>query len=279
MCYVYELLHQKFNVSAFFYNPNIMPLREYKKRHDELLSFSRSRGFPLITENPGIQSVKEWVRRVSPFKELGEKSERCRECYRIRLEETFRRAELDGFDIVATTLSISPHKMASWINETGIELSSEYGIPFYEADFKKKDGFKKSVDMSRKLGFYRQDYCGCVYSMLERDRNSRWSQRLKNRARTPVTPSGSAPLQIDPGEELDLHHFSPADTESLVNEFLRIAVERGYRRVRIVHGKGRSRVKERVYAVLEEHPVVDSFHDDSFNWGATVVEISPFTLC
>lgn len=279
MCYVYELLNDRFNIAAFFYNPNIMPTGEYRKRRGELLAFSRLKQFPLITEDTGINGAREWVQKVKPFRELGEKSERCRECYSMRLKATFQRAAEEKYDIVATTLSISPHKNAGWINETGTALSSEYGVSFYEADFKKKDGFKKSAALSRELGFYRQDYCGCVYSMLERDPESRWSKRLRSRDKIVERPADTEALQLDPGEELDLHHFNPADTEKLVDEYLRIAIEKGYTKIRIVHGKGKSRVKQRVYRVLANHPVVNSFHDDSYNWGATVVELAPFTLC
>lgn len=271
MCYVYELLKDRFDVNAYFYNPNIMPLTEYEKRYNELVSFSRPGKFNILTDKP---DTKEWVKRIAPFRELGERSERCRLCYRIRLEETFRRAEKEKFTIVATSLSISPHKNADWINEEGASLSSEYGISFYEADFKKKDGFKKSVEMSRELGFYRQDYCGCIYSKLERDPESQWSRKLRSRREKPAVPEITAALEIDPGEELDLHHFIPDDTEKLVNEYLLYALGKGYGRVRIVHGKGKSKIKLRVCSVLEKHPSVVSFHDDSYNWGATVAYLA-----
>lgn len=277
MCYVYELLNEKFNVNAYYYNPNIMPVDEYDKRYIELAGFSNLKNFNLLTDEP---DRREWIRKVSPYRYCGEKSQRCHECFRIRLEHTFRRAEKEKYDIVATSLSISPHKDVDAINFIGSSLSSEYGIPFYDADFKKKDGFKKSVEMSRSYGFYRQDYCGCIYSMLEKDKGSQWSKMVRS-AKEKVTeiPDPVPPLVLDTGNELDLHHFNPADTEKILDEYLRIAVEKGYAQVRIVHGKGKSRVKQRVYAVLADHPVVNSFHDDSYNWGATLVDLAPFTLC
>jgi len=277
MCYVYELLNDRFKVSAYYYNPNIMPVDEYNTRYNELAGFSSSGKFELLTTEP---DRREWIRRVSPYRYCGEKSIRCHECYRVRLEHTFRVAEMEKYDIIATSLSISPHKDAEAINHIGSSLSSEYGIPFLEADFKKKDGFKKSVEMSRSYGFYRQDYCGCIYSMLEKDPQSQWSQMVRaGKLKADDLPEPAAPQVLDTGSELDLHHFNPADTEKLVDEYLRMAIEKGYARVRIVHGKGRSRVKQRVYAVLVNHPVVSSFHDDSYNWGATVVDLAPFTLC
>ena len=277
MCYVYELLNNTFDVSAYYYNPNIMPVDEYNTRYNELAGFSNSKNFKLLTTEP---DRKEWIRRVSPLRYCGEKSQRCHECYRIRLEHTFRMAEKEKFDIVATSLSISPHKDADAINFIGSSLSSEFGISFYEADFKKKEGFKKSVQISKEYGFYRQDYCGCIYSILEKDPASEWSERVRaEKQKGNESGDSTPPLVLDTGKELDLHHFNPADTERLVDEYLRIAVEKGYAEVRIVHGKGKSRVKQRVYAVLENHPVVNALHDDSYNWGATVVELAPFTLC
>lgn len=277
MCYVYELLHEKYDVSAYYYNPNIMPVDEYNKRFRELEGFSNLKKFELLETEP---DRKEWIRRIRPLRYLGERSQRCHECYHVRLEQTFRMAEKEKFDIVASSLSISPHKDADAINHIGASLSSEYGIPFHEADFKKKDGFKKSAAMSRSYGFYRQDYCGCIYSMLEKDPGSEWSKHVRAEKEKNIQAADSLEVQvIEPGAELDLHHFNPSDTEKLVNEYLRIAVKKGYTEVRIIHGKGKSRIKQRVYAVLENHPAVNSFHDDSYNWGATVIRIAQSELC
>lgn len=271
MCYVHELLKDRFTVSAYYYNPNIMPVDEYNRRLSELVRFSNSRSFLLLLDEP---ERKEWIRKISPFRYRGERSVRCHECYRVRLEHTFMKAEREHYDIVATSLTISPHKDADAINSIGSELSSKYGIPFYEADFKKKDGFKKSVEMSRLMGFYRQDYCGCIYSMLEKDPASRWSQKVNKFRAEGNVPEKDDAEELELGTELDLHHFNPADTEKLVNEFLKISSGKKYRSVRIVHGKGKSRVKLRVHTILKSHPAVVSFRDDSYNWGATVVELN-----
>ncbi len=99
---------------------------------------------------------------------MGEKSERCFKCYALRLEKSFILAKQLKFNIVATVLSISPHKVAIKINEIGMSLAEKYNIDFYIADFKKQDGFKKSVELSKKNNFYRQGYCGCIYSRNER---------------------------------------------------------------------------------------------------------------
>lgn len=175
--YVFELLREEYDVTAFFFNPNIAPSSEYVKRLNEMERFSSLKGFTLLT---GPYSIREWTLQVKPYRFYGEGSVRCRECFRIRLEASFRKAVELGIGCVATTLSISPHKNAGMINSIGSELSEKYGISFLEADFKKKDGFRKSVEMSREHGFYRQNYCGCIYSKLERNRDRLWPGSRKD---------------------------------------------------------------------------------------------------
>ena len=102
---------------------------------------------------------------------------RCKECISIRLDGTFQRAKSLGIKFVATTLSVSPHKDAAMINAIGRELEARWGVRFIEGDFKKADGYRKSVALSRVHGFYRQNYCGCVYSKLERGGDSAWTRR------------------------------------------------------------------------------------------------------
>jgi len=173
---VYQLLSDDFNITSYYYNPNIHPLSEYNKRLEELKKFSDKMDFPLIT---GEYDSGQWMHRVRPLRFYGERSERCRECYEMRLDSTFVKARELGMDVVTTVLSISPHKDAKMINSIGSRLQEKYGIEFYQADFKKRDGYKKSVQLSREHGFYRQDYCGCSYSMIERNRESLWSMKGK----------------------------------------------------------------------------------------------------
>ena len=116
-------------------------------------------------------------RRVKQYRFFGERSRRCWECYRMRLEESFKKAGELGIASVTTSLSISPHKDAAMINRIGKELEGQYGVRFIEGDFKKGDGYRKSAALSRIYGFYRQNYCGCIYSKLERDRDSAWSRK------------------------------------------------------------------------------------------------------
>jgi len=173
-CHVHvnELLKDKYEIHAFFYNPNIAPRSEYEKRLGELKAYLRARTGRLVI---GEYDAGAWFRAVRPYRFLGERSRRCQECIRLRLEATFRHASENGFDAVTTTLSVSPHKDAGMINDAGAELARRFGVEFIQADFKKNDGYRESVRLSRVYGFYRQNYCGCVYSRLERDKNSLWS--------------------------------------------------------------------------------------------------------
>lgn len=168
---VYEFLDQSYSVAVNYYNPNIAPESEHARRLDELIRFSDIKGFPLFIGN---YDIRKWTSRVKEFRSLGERSARCRECISIRLEETFQRAASLGIKLVASTLSVSPHKDADMINSAGRGLSEKYGVNFVEGDFKKNSGYPRSVELSKIYGFYRQGYCGCVYSRLERNKNFRW---------------------------------------------------------------------------------------------------------
>lgn len=176
--HVHELLKSEFAISAFFYNPNIAPRAEYEKRLNELKGHLETTGGDLIT---GEYDTRRWHRAIKPYRFLGERSKRCEECIRLRLEAAFRSARAGDFDIVATTLSISPHKDAAMINALGEELGRSFGVEFLNADFKKNDGYRESVRLSRIHGFYRQNYCGCIYSKLERDKNSLWSRKFSKK--------------------------------------------------------------------------------------------------
>ena len=178
--YVYELLKSSNNIISYFYNPNIAPKSEYLKRLEELNRFSNKWDYELFI---GEYDIKKWTASVKPYRFSGERSERCWKCYRIRLEETFNFARINGIQKVGTVLSISPYKDTRFINSIGKELEQKYGIEFLEANFKKEDGYKKSVNLSKRHGLYRQDYCGCIYSRMERDRNSLWYKKYLTQAK------------------------------------------------------------------------------------------------
>jgi predicted adenine nucleotide alpha hydrolase (AANH) superfamily ATPase len=148
---------------SFFYNPNIHPEEEYKARFSDMEKLAKETGCENIKDV--LYDVKEWHKLCDPLKDEPERGKRCEVCFKMRLEKTAELAKTLGMEIFATTLTISPHKDAKLINRLGAEAAAKYGVKYYESDFKKKDGFKKSIELSHKHGLYRQDYCGCEYSM------------------------------------------------------------------------------------------------------------------
>jgi len=160
--YPVRLLGDHFDITMFFYNPNIYPEREYLRRLKDVERLSKISNIPLIT---GAYDPERWFNLTEGLQGEPEGGKRCLRCFRMRLEETAGLAAKKGMDIFAATLSVSPHKNAGAINEAGLSISEKYGIDYYLSDLKKKDGFKKANKLSRLYGFYRQDYCGCIYSM------------------------------------------------------------------------------------------------------------------
>ena len=150
-----------YRVTGFFYNPNIHPITEYKKRLKEIVRFSNIVKMPLII---GEYDVKDWFEYIKGTEQEPEGGKRCYLCYKMRLEKTVQVAKKRGFDYFTTTLSISPHKRSDWIFEIGENLEKKYGVKFLKANFKKRNGFKSSVILSRYYKMYRQNYCGCVFS-------------------------------------------------------------------------------------------------------------------
>jgi len=165
--YVSDVLREEFNITLYFYNPNIFPLSEYNKRLEEIQKVAEMYKMKVIL---GDYDHKKWREMVKGHETDPEKGARCMMCYRERLEETARYASENGFHYFTTTLTTSPHKNAGAIMKFGKELGREYEIGFLERDFKKQDGFKKSSALSKKLGLYRQDYCGCEFSLADRER-------------------------------------------------------------------------------------------------------------
>jgi predicted adenine nucleotide alpha hydrolase (AANH) superfamily ATPase len=151
-----------YRVTVFFYNPNIHPDAEYRKRLEEVERLSKEWDFPLIE---GRYDPETWEERTVGLENEPEGGARCLVCFRMRMEETCRAARELGMDTWTTTLTVSPHKPAAVIHRIGRALGEEAGVPFLEADFKKKDGFKISCELSRRENLYRQNYCGCRYSM------------------------------------------------------------------------------------------------------------------
>jgi hypothetical protein len=163
-------LQKDFDVTLFFYNPNIQPREEYEMRLAEakrycsgkLVRRSLGEGGCEILE--GNYDSEDWFEKIRGLEDEPERGKRCKICYEIRLAKTAETAAELGFQAFATTLSISPHKNANWLNEIGKDLEQKHGVKYLESDWKKCDGFKKSLALSAEAKLKRQNYCGCVYS-------------------------------------------------------------------------------------------------------------------
>ena len=167
--YTIEYLSKYFEITIYYYNPNIHPMEEYTRRLNEIKTFLKN--FKTKNKVNFIEDYyepKEYFTSVKGFENLGEKSIRCYKCYELRMEKAAKMASIGNFDYFTTTLSISPYKNSSWINEIGSILEKKYNIKYLFSDFKKRNGYKRSLELSREYKLYRQDYCGCIYSMQER---------------------------------------------------------------------------------------------------------------
>lgn len=160
--YVLERLSPFFDITCLFYNPNIIPEEEHAKRLSELYKLASQVEYPNKIDIKALQySPKDYTSTVMHFPDGPEGGLRCKACIEVRLEETARRATSFGYDYFTTTLSVSPHKNTALINEIGQYQANRFGGRFLSADFKKSDGYKRSVELSKQYGLYRQDYCGC----------------------------------------------------------------------------------------------------------------------
>jgi predicted adenine nucleotide alpha hydrolase (AANH) superfamily ATPase len=163
--HVLEVLRAEHDVCGFFYNPNIHPFREYEFRRLELERLAGMLEWPVVY---APYDMREWFAAVRGLAREPERGRRCPLCFRFRLERTFRHAREHGFDGVATTLSISPYKSTSQINEQGAALARQYGIAFLPENFKRCGGYQIGRRRAEALGVRSQDYCGCAYSRAEK---------------------------------------------------------------------------------------------------------------
>ncbi len=168
--YTLEYLSRYFAITVFYFNPNIYPEEEYHFRAAEQQRLIRE----MKTEHP-VQFVEgcfdplEYYAAVRGLEHVPEGGSRCRACFRLRLGKTAKEAAAKGFDYFTTTLSISPLKDAEALNQIGMEEAEKYGVRWLPSDFKKKNGYKRSIELSREYGLYRQNYCGCIFSKRERE--------------------------------------------------------------------------------------------------------------
>lgn len=164
--YVLEYLNKYFNITVFYYNPNISTKDEYDKRYNEEQRFVKE--YPFENEIKVINGKydnEKYEKLIDGFQDEKEGGARCFKCYRLRLEESAKYAKENNYDYFTTTLTISPYKNSKVLNEIGNELSQLYGIKYLYSDFKKRNGYKRSIELSHKYNLYRQDYCGCKYSI------------------------------------------------------------------------------------------------------------------
>jgi hypothetical protein len=160
--HISKTLKSDYQVALYFYNPNIFPEDEYKKRLEETKKIANTLGLKLII---GEYNHQRWLEAVCGLEKEPEGGKRCLVCYKYRLKEAAMIAKKGRQDFFTTTLSMSPHKDSGAINKIGAEAENECGIKFLAKDFKEDEGFKKSCELSRKLGLYRQNYCGCEFSI------------------------------------------------------------------------------------------------------------------
>lgn len=161
--YVLEYLAKYFDITLFYYNPNISPESEYRHRVDEQKRLI-SEMCPQVKFLEGEYEPKRFYEMAEGLENEPERGKRCLKCYRMRLEETAAAAKQNSCDYFTTTLTISPQKDSAVLNEIGKEVSDLYGIPYLYSDFKKRGGYKRSIELSAEYGLYRQNFCGCVFS-------------------------------------------------------------------------------------------------------------------
>lgn len=164
--YVMEYLSEYFEITVFYYNPNIFPESEYTKRIlEQQTLIGEMRLKHPVAFIAGNYDRERFYEMAAGMEHLKEGGERCLKCYELRLRESAEIARKGGFDYFTTTLSISPMKNADRLNEIGMRLAEEFNICYLQSDFKKKNGYKRSIELSKEFGLYRQDYCGCEFSM------------------------------------------------------------------------------------------------------------------
>lgn len=167
---VLEYLKDFFQIDIFYYNPNITFEEEYYFRKEEQKEMIQKLGYDINVIDADYDPKKDFFDKISGMEDEPERGKRCFACYDLRLRETAKKAREEKYDYFSTVLSISPMKNVNWINEIGDKYSQMNEIPFLFADFKKKNRYLRSIQISKELGMYRQEYCGCVYSKVEREK-------------------------------------------------------------------------------------------------------------
>lgn len=163
--YTLEYLSRYFDITVYYFNPNISPKQEFDKRFEEQKRLISQMPFKnSVTLVEGAYNYDDFLEIAKGLENVPEGGERCFRCYKMRLESTARLAKEQGFDYFCTTLSISPLKNSQKINELGFEIEEKYGVKWLPSDFKKREGYKRSIQLSKEYSLYRQNFCGCVFS-------------------------------------------------------------------------------------------------------------------
>ena len=157
-----ERLKDAFDITVLYYNPNIDEESEYQKRKAEQIRFLQQTGWAKIIDCDYDKQAFESI--AQGLEDQPERGKRCYLCYKLRLDKTAQTAKVLGFSWFCTTLTLSPHKNAEWLNALGVLAEQQYGVRYLYSDFKKQGGYYRSVDLSKEYGLYRQDFCGCQYS-------------------------------------------------------------------------------------------------------------------
>lgn len=167
--HVLKLLKEVFDITIYYYNPNTYPLDEFNKRYTELEKLINIFKNDIKIVNT-CYNHDDYLNVINGLEELGERSKRCYNCYELRLKATFKYALENNFDYYTTTLSISPYKNSDWINEIGI-VNQNNSCKYLYSNFKKENGYQESIKLSKEFDLYRQDYCGCEFSIIEHQKN------------------------------------------------------------------------------------------------------------
>lgn len=162
------VLEPYFDITVFYYNPNISPFEEYTRRLEEEKRFLKE-AYPYIKVIDAEYDNLNFEDMARGLEELPEGGERCKKCYKMRLKKSGEYAKQNGFDYFTTTLTVSPYKHSATLNQIGEEISNQCGVKYLFSDFKKEDGYKHSIELSKKYNLYRQDYCGCKFSKKFRE--------------------------------------------------------------------------------------------------------------
>jgi len=168
--YVIEYLSKYFNITIFYYNPNISPIEEYEKRKEEQIRFiNQFKTVNKVNIKDADYDYEKFLEIAKGLEQELEGGSRCSKCYLLRLEKTALKAKELNFDYFATTLTVSPYKNSDKINDIGKLLEEKYNIKYLFSDFKKKDGYKRSIELASTYNLYRQNYCGCEFSRKEKN--------------------------------------------------------------------------------------------------------------